>query len=168
MTNLQKIIVLCVIVFVGVGAYFLGAEVQKQDAQTGDNVERELPKSPNPELGDDVDVPDEPDIETRDPLPNEPVACTMDAKMCPDGSFVGRVAPDCNFAPCPTVLPNGCTQTMIDMPCADIYEPVCATLEVQCVTEPCEPIKETINNSCEVCKRNNLLSFTQGACENDQ
>lgn len=30
------------------------------------------------------------------------VACTMDAKMCPDGSFVGRVPPLCQFAPCPT------------------------------------------------------------------
>jgi hypothetical protein len=25
----------------------------------------------------------------------------MDAKMCPDGSYVGRVAPDCAFAQCP-------------------------------------------------------------------
>lgn len=33
--------------------------------------------------------------------PSEPVACTMDAKECPDGSFVGRVAPDCSFSPCP-------------------------------------------------------------------
>ena len=32
-----------------------------------------------------------------------PVACTMDAKVCPDGSFVGRVAPDCEFAKCPEV-----------------------------------------------------------------
>jgi hypothetical protein len=31
----------------------------------------------------------------------EPVACTMDAKQCPDGSYVGRVPPDCDFAPCP-------------------------------------------------------------------
>ena len=29
------------------------------------------------------------------------VACTMDAKLCPDGSYVGRVAPNCDFAPCP-------------------------------------------------------------------
>ncbi len=29
------------------------------------------------------------------------VACTMDAKMCPDGSYVGRTAPNCAFAPCP-------------------------------------------------------------------
>ncbi len=30
-----------------------------------------------------------------------PVACTMDAKLCPDGSYVGRVAPNCEFALCP-------------------------------------------------------------------
>jgi hypothetical protein len=32
----------------------------------------------------------------------ETVFCTMDAKMCPDGSFVGRVAPECEFALCPS------------------------------------------------------------------
>lgn len=31
----------------------------------------------------------------------EPVMCTMDAKQCPDGSYVGRVAPSCEFAACP-------------------------------------------------------------------
>lgn len=29
------------------------------------------------------------------------VACTMDVKSCPDGSYVGRTAPSCAFAPCP-------------------------------------------------------------------
>jgi len=29
------------------------------------------------------------------------VVCIQDVKECPDGSFVSRVAPDCNFAPCP-------------------------------------------------------------------
>lgn len=33
----------------------------------------------------------------------EPVACTMDAKLCPDGSYVGRVPPKCDFAPCPEI-----------------------------------------------------------------
>ena len=28
-------------------------------------------------------------------------ACTADAKVCPDGTSVGRVGPDCEFAPCP-------------------------------------------------------------------
>ncbi len=30
-----------------------------------------------------------------------PVACTEEAKVCPDGSAVGRTAPNCEFAPCP-------------------------------------------------------------------
>jgi hypothetical protein len=29
------------------------------------------------------------------------VACTMDAKQCPDGSYVSRTGPNCEFAPCP-------------------------------------------------------------------
>ncbi|MEK7582173.1 MAG: hypothetical protein AAB488_02510 [Patescibacteria group bacterium] len=31
----------------------------------------------------------------------QPVACTMEAKMCPDGSYVGRTGPNCEFAKCP-------------------------------------------------------------------
>lgn len=33
--------------------------------------------------------------------PSEQVVCTMEAKLCPDGSSVGRAGPDCAFAPCP-------------------------------------------------------------------
>ena len=29
------------------------------------------------------------------------VFCTMDAMMCPDGSYVGRVPPSCQFSACP-------------------------------------------------------------------
>jgi hypothetical protein len=29
-------------------------------------------------------------------------ACTQEAKICPDGSAVGRTGPNCEFAPCPT------------------------------------------------------------------
>jgi len=32
---------------------------------------------------------------------NNPVACTMEAKQCPDGSYVGRQGPKCEFASCP-------------------------------------------------------------------
>lgn len=32
----------------------------------------------------------------------KPVACTQEAKLCPDGSSVGRTGPNCEFAPCPT------------------------------------------------------------------
>lgn len=33
------------------------------------------------------------------PLPT-PVACTMEAKLCPDGTAVGRTGPNCEFAKC--------------------------------------------------------------------
>jgi hypothetical protein len=33
----------------------------------------------------------------------EPVFCTMEAKACPDGSYVGRdPARSCEFKPCPS------------------------------------------------------------------
>lgn len=35
------------------------------------------------------------------PTSGDQVACTMDAKMCPDGSYVGRTGPKCEFAACP-------------------------------------------------------------------
>lgn len=31
------------------------------------------------------------------------IACSMEAKVCPDGSVVGRSGPKCEFAPCPDV-----------------------------------------------------------------
>ena len=34
-----------------------------------------------------------------------PVACTLEAKICPDGSSVGRSGPNCEFAPCPATSP---------------------------------------------------------------
>jgi hypothetical protein len=48
------------------------------------------------------------------PMPAEPcgdtptpsdggIACTMEAKQCPDGSYVGRTGPRCEFAPCPGI-----------------------------------------------------------------
>ena len=35
-----------------------------------------------------------------------PKACTEDAKLCPDGSGVGRIGPNCEFAPCPVATPD--------------------------------------------------------------
>lgn len=29
------------------------------------------------------------------------VVCTMEAKLCPDGSYVGRTGPNCEFSACP-------------------------------------------------------------------
>ncbi len=48
-----------------------------------------------------------------DELPDDTaVACTMDAMMCPDGSYVGRTGPRCEFV-CPTVASS--TSTTLKM-----------------------------------------------------
>ena len=39
---------------------------------------------------------------TPTPVPSSPLSCTMEAKICPDGSTVGRQGPRCQFAPCPS------------------------------------------------------------------
>jgi len=40
----------------------------------------------------------------RPGMPTNETACTMEAKVCPDGTSVGRSGPSCAFAPC--ALPN--------------------------------------------------------------
>ncbi len=50
--------------------------------------------------GEEWGVPDGP-MPPETVLPSTPVMCTMDAKICPDGSAVGRTGPACEFAPCP-------------------------------------------------------------------
>jgi len=37
----------------------------------------------------------------------EQIACTMEAKLCPDGSAVGRSGPNCEFSPCPEEADSG-------------------------------------------------------------
>jgi len=34
-------------------------------------------------------------------VPDKPVACTQEAMLCPDGSYVSRTGPNCEFAACP-------------------------------------------------------------------
>lgn len=36
-----------------------------------------------------------------EPCGQEPVVCTMDVKLCSDGSYVSRMPPQCDFALCP-------------------------------------------------------------------
>lgn len=38
---------------------------------------------------------------TKKPTHQLPVTCTADAKLCPDGSYVARTGPNCEFSPCP-------------------------------------------------------------------
>jgi hypothetical protein len=88
----------------------------------------------------------------------KPVACTMDAKACPDGSYVGRIAPNCEFATCPT----GCKTDLDCVPKQCCHPTSCINKEFKGVcnlacTASCEgPIDcnvgscKCLEGSCEV------------------
>lgn len=65
----------------------------------------------------------------------QPVACTMEAKVCPDGSYVGRVGPRCEFAACPTTPSQPAVPTPAPLPSA----PVTSTPPGTSVLPPLRP-----------------------------
>jgi len=48
---------------------------------------------------------EEKDIKKNNKNDND-ILCTMEAKMCSDGTYVGRVAPKCDFSLCPNEIRN--------------------------------------------------------------
>ena len=52
--------------------------------------------------------------------------------------------------------------------CIEIYQPVCASVNVQCVTTPCDPVQETFANSCKACINSLVSTYTKGECPVDQ
>ena len=51
--------------------------------------------------------------------------------------------------------------------CIEIYQPVCGTVNVQCITTPCDPAKETFSNSCFACMNSLVSTYTEGECPVD-
>lgn len=76
MTRKQKILIFIVALLAAALVFFIFARTKQAEA----------PQSPN--HGDNQ------------------VSCTMEAKICPDGSAVGRTGPDCEFSPCPGDEPS--------------------------------------------------------------
>ncbi|HYD34736.1 MAG TPA: hypothetical protein VD999_01570 [Vitreimonas sp.] len=72
---------------VAYGGYYFGRQ-RALSNQVTDNSKIRVAVSPTP---------------TSASLENDQVICTMDAKVCPDGSAVGRTGPNCEFAECPAV-----------------------------------------------------------------
>ncbi len=107
----------------------------------------------------------------------QPVACTQEAKLCPDGSYVERVPPNCGFAPCPfggneignetedEKKQNYCTPESRQAEiCIQLYKPVCGWFnpeKIQCIRYPCA---QTFSNSCFACGNENVLYWTEGEC----
>ena len=49
--------------------------------------------------------------------------------------------------------------------CIEIYQPVCATVNVQCITTPCDPVKEVFENYCKACVNSLVSDYVEGECE---
>ncbi len=62
----------------------------------------------------------------------EEVPCTLEARLCPDGSSVGRIPPSCDFAPCPAEADKAAT---VLQPPGKISGKV--TVGPLCPIEPC-------------------------------
>src|SRR3989338_8752233 len=64
--------------------------------------------------------------------------CTLDAKLCPDGSAVGRVLPNCEFAPCPEkkMMSNEIeSNTITSSAIKEISEPIFVSVSKEVVPE---------------------------------
>jgi hypothetical protein len=51
--------------------------------------------------------------------------------------------------------------------CTMQYDPVCAEVQVQCVTTPCNPVKETFGNACMMNANKNAKYLYKGECKTD-
>lgn len=73
------LIIIIAAAVLGTGGFFLVTQIQSNTAVNSD---------PNP---------------SPDP---SPIACTQEAKLCPNGSYVSRTGPNCEFAQCPGANPK--------------------------------------------------------------
>ena len=89
------IILIAIILIVVVGSKFYNdkRDVKNQNQEALDST----PVTPT-DTPPITNIP--PVTNTNPPVSNEPAFCTMDAMQCPDGSYVGRSGPKCEFI-CP-------------------------------------------------------------------
>lgn len=80
---------------------------------------------------------------------NKPIACTQEALICHDGSAVGRIQPDCRFAPCPDcTCPEGFVQD------GDTCNPECYYSNPKCLapslscSAACKDDSDCIGTEC--------------------
>lgn len=94
------------------------------------------------------------------------VGCTEEAQMCPDGSFVGRTGPNCEFAECPVVdrATQPPTQVIVEQPGE---QPLGACVRAGCSGQLC--IDETLydaNGPITTCEfRPEYACYQAASCE---
>ncbi|OGK24107.1 hypothetical protein A3F58_04015 [Candidatus Roizmanbacteria bacterium RIFCSPHIGHO2_12_FULL_37_9b] len=93
-------------------------------------------------------------------LPPTEKVCSLEAKICPDGSTVGRVGPNCEFAPCPT-------PPLLPSPTANPLPISAGCVRAGCSSQLCvEPSEGDIVTTCEYREEYGCLGFSR--CERQQ
>ena len=98
-------------------------------------------------------------------------ACTADAKLCPDGTAVGRDANNnCEFFECNVPTEGKLKAVYCELEqrkaeaCTMEYAPVCGWSDpekIQCIRYPCA---QTYGNICTACANENVAYYTVGEC----
>ena len=81
-----------------------------------------------------------------------PQACTMEAKMCPDGSYVGRTGPSCQFAECPSLSGTTVIKTDTGVLTGQVtLSPTCPVERIPpdptCAPKPYSTLFDVVSNS---------------------
>lgn len=81
------------------------------------------------------------------------VACTMEAKLCPDGTTVGRVPPSCEFEECSTANTNYLCRLYLPAECANTqgyyYDPESGICSAVTATSGCSKPAFATREACE-------------------
>jgi hypothetical protein len=126
----------------------------------------ELPPAPNSLEG--VDTLDEPLLESPQDDDAEMIACTMDAKECPDGSFVGRVPPSCEFAACPPPSDEPqvtCTKDIKQCPDGTAVSRVAPTCEFAACPPPSDEAPVACTEEAKICPDGTAVGREGPNCE---
>jgi hypothetical protein len=58
----------------------------------------------------------------------------------------------------------GVSASAYTVACTADYAPVCGSVQVQCITTPCSPVRQTFSNSC-MANISHATNVTIGACD---
>lgn len=116
-TLFSKLLALSMLIFFPIVGFYLGMLYQSQQDQ-------QILKNPPITVYPKITIP------SPTPKAIEGKMCTMEAKLCPDGSYVGRSGPNCAFAPCPK-LPVTPTPTCVPRPACLDETPRCMIAETK-------------------------------------
>lgn len=90
------------------------------------------------------------------------IACTADAKICPDGTAVGRTGPNCEFALCPETEPSdgipGCDYDDQSKSYIEKSPDACETIKYLCAQDK-EPFSDQCGCGCRVRESANRTNY---------